>query len=396
VILTAELPFGYDVSSAVPASEPKTTVWNLGDIESKGKRTIVIKGKMYGDHNEERYFKIKVGTKDLKVPNQVGGIISAVTQAVTIREPFIGVALSFEKNNALNSDYIAKSGSMISANINLTNNLDVPIYDVVVESKTTGPIVIPNSFKSNDGFYDSNTGIVRWNKSYNKNLESILPGNSLDEPYTFNTYKSSISQSLKINHPVFTTDITVKAKRRLESGVPEDIISTIHNIIKVETDAHFSAQVTHNTGPIENEGALPPKVGQKTEYTVTWAVTNTFNELGSAKVIATLPDYVTWNNIVVGQGEKISYNPDSREVVWDVGGVKAQSNGKEALRQVSFQIGFVPSQSQVQTSPTLVNVANFTARDTFTETAISGVNQTLTTELPTDPLYTYDDSQVQP
>ncbi len=395
VLLNASLPFGYQVVTTTPAPIPKTTVWDLGDIEPKGKRTIVMRGKMYGDHNEERYFKINVGTKDSKAPTQVSGVISALTQQVTIREPFIGVALSFEKNSVASSDYVARAGSTFASNINLKNNLDVPIYDVQLESKVTGPIVMTNSFKPNDGFYDSNTGTIRWNKTYNKSLETILPGNNLDEAYSMSLYRSSIAQSLKINHPTFVTDITVKAKRRLESGVPEDIISTIRKEVKVETVANFSAQITHNTGPIENEGSIPPTVGDKTEYTVTWAVTNTFNELSGAKVTATLPDYVTWTGVVMGAGEKMNYNPDSREVVWDIGGMNAQSNGKEALRQVSFQIGFVPSQSQVQTAPVLVNIANFSARDTFTDTSISGATSALTTELPTDPLYVYEDSQVQ-
>lgn len=396
VLLNASLPFGYNVSSAIPLPIPKTTVWDLGDIESKGKRTITLKGKMYGDHNEDRYFKINVGTKNAKNPTQVSGIISAVTQQVTIREPFIGVALSYEKNNTGSTNYVARAGTILSSVINLINNLDVPIYDVVVETKVTGPIVVPNSLKPNQGFYDSNTGIIRWNKSYDKNLETILPGNSLDETYTQTLYKPAIVQSLNINHPVITTDITVKAKRRLESGVPENIISTVRKDVKVQTNTNFSAQVTHNTGPIENEGELPPMVGKKTEYTVTWAVTNTFNEIDNAKVVATLPDYVTWNNVVVGLGEKISYNPESHEITWDIGAMNAQSGGKVALRQVSFQIGFVPSQSQVLSGPVLVNVANFSARDTFTDTPLSESVEALTTELPTDPLYIYDDSQVVP
>ncbi len=395
VILTADLPFGYDVISTNPAPEPKTTIWNLGDIESKGKRIITIKGKMYGDHNEERYFKISLGTKDIKDPGKVGGIIGAVTQAVTIRQPFIGVVLSFDRNGDPSSDYVARSGSVVSGNIDLSNNLDIPIYDVVIESKITGAIVVPNSQKTNKGFFDSNTQIIRWNKSYEEDLESILPSNNVSAAFTFNTLKSGISESSRINNPTIIADITVRAKRRLESGVPEDIISSIRKTIKVETDARFSAQITHNTGPIENEGGIPPRVGARTDYTVTWAVTNTFNDLSGAKVSAVLPDYVTWNNIAVGPGEKLSYNPDSREVLWDLGNVKAGTGGKVSLRQVSFQIGFVPSQSQVQTAPKLVGVANFTARDTFTDTVISGGSDALTTELPTDPLYTYDASQVQ-
>lgn len=393
-LLTLEIPFGFEIVSTSPTPEPKTTVWNLGDIEPKGKRTITIKGKMYGDHNEERYFKVAVGTKDAKNSNQISGIVSTATQQVTIREPFVGVALMFDRSGGNEENYIARNGSVINGSMDLSNNLDVPIYDVVVESKISGPILSANSIKSNSGFFDSNTQILRWNKFYNKDLESILPHNTVELVYAFGLIRSFIPESSKINNPTFVTDITVKAKRRLESGVPEDIISTMRRSIKVITDARFSSSITHNTGPIENEGTIPPVVGQKTEYTVTWAVTNTFNEIADAKVKAVLPDYVNWNNVVVGPGEKVSYNPDSREIAWDIGTMKAQSGGKVALRQVSFQIGFVPSQSQVLTTPMLVGIADFVARDTFTNTAISDQDEGLTTDLPTDPLYTYKDSQV--
>lgn len=396
VVLTADLPFGYDVSSYNPRPEPDTTSWNLGDIESKGERNIVIKGKMYGDHNEDRYFKINVGTKDPKISNQISGVISSITQQVTIREPFVGVALTFDRNNTDTTNYIAKSGSTINGVINLVNNLDVPIYDVVVEAKASGAILLDDSEKAPAGFYDSNTGVIRWNKLYDKDLSNILPGNNTDQVFSISTMKSAVSDTAKLNNPTFVVDITVRAKRRLESGVPEDIVSTIRKTIKVETDAYFTSQITHNTGPIENEGSLPPKVGKNTDYTVTWAVTNTFNPISGAKVTAVLPDYVSWKDVVVGQGEKVMFNPESREVAWDLGGVNAQSGGKPSLRRVSFQIGFIPSQSQVQSVPTLVNVANFSAHDTFTGTDISGQNQVLTTELPTDPLYVYSDSQVQP
>lgn len=385
IILAGTLPFGYDTVSFSPNPIPKTTVWNLGDIEPNGKRTITIKGKMYGDHNEERYFKFVAGIKDSKKPNTVGAVIAGVTQAVTIKEPFIGLALAFDRQNV--DSYIAESGSNIGAVITLSNNLDVQVYDVSIEASVTGPIVDKKSIKTDDGFYDSNTGIIRWNKSYDKNLATILSKNGGILKFSFDTLKPFTDQSLLITNPQIITDITVHAKRRLESGVPEDIISTIRKTIKISSSANLTSEIVHSVGPIENEGTAPPTVGQKTTYTVIWAVTNTFNELKDGQVKAILPDYVSWTNIISPGSEQVTYNPDSREITWNIGTVANQSGSKPTVRKVAFQVAFTPSLSQLKNTPDLLGVANFKASDTFTGVIISDSNDALDTQIQSDPGY---------
>jgi hypothetical protein len=395
IALIGEFPFGFEATNITPEPLPKTQVWNLGDIEAGGKRMIKIKGKMYGDHNDVRYFKFRVGTVDEKDNTKISSTVSSVTSDVSVKEPFVGVALVFDQSTGKNQTYVAKSDSVITGIINFTNNLDVPLYDVAIEARINGDIVASNTLKPSDGFYDSNSGVVRWNKQYYKDLETMPAKSANSVNYTFSTINSENNKILKLNNPEFTTDITVKAKRRLESGVPEEIVSTIRRTVKTQSDVNFTAEITHSTGPIENEGDMQLMVGKKMEYTVTWAVTNSFNKLSGTKARATLPDYVEWTGVVVGNGEKITYNKDSREVMWDIGDVAAQSNGQLSLRKVSFQIAFVPSVSQVQDLPYLVNLANFITHDTFTNTNIAGDHDPLNTELDTDPMFIYDNARVK-
>lgn len=395
VLLNGEFPFGFEPTIIDPAPLPKSSIWNLGDIEANGKRVIKIKGKMYGDHNDVRYFKFNVGTIDEKDNTKISGTIASVTSNVSVKEPFIGVALSFDQTKDKNATYVAKSDSIVVGVVNFTNNLDVPIYDVSIEAKMNGEIVALNTLKPIDGFYDSNSGSIRWNKSYYKDLETVPAKKTDSVNYTFSTIGPENKNILKLNNPEFTADITVRAKRRLESGVPEEIVSTIRRTIKTQSDAHFTGEVTHSTGPIENEGEMQLQVGKKIEYTVTWAVTNTFNKLSSTKARAVLPDYVEWTGIVVGNGEKITYNKDSREIMWDIGEVSPQSNGQLGLRKVSFQISFVPSVSQVQDIPYLVSLANFITHDTFTNTNIAEDIDPLNTELSTDPMFVYENGRVK-
>ena len=394
VVVVGEFPVGFEPITFSPEPLPKTYTWDLGDIEATGKRVIIVKGKMYGDHNDERYFKFNVGTKDQNNVNEVNGIIATVMQPVSIKEPFLGLSLALGQAYKTEG-FVAKSGAVIPGLINMINNLDVPIYDANIELSINGNLVLPETIKPSEGFYDSNTKSVRWNKFYNKDLENLSPKQKLSVNFLFTTDQETSLEALKTTNPEIVIDVSIRGNRRLESGVPEEVVSTLHKKVKVNSDAHLKTILVHSVGPIENEGLLPPQVGKKTEYTVTWTVTNNFNELGNAKVTTVLPDYVNWTNVVAGQGEKVNYNADSRMVTWDLGSVKTSQNGKVNTRQVSFQVSLIPSISQAQTAPIMVNVANFSARDTFTNTDILDETDVLTTDITNDPSYVYGDGSVK-
>ncbi|MFA6050530.1 MAG: hypothetical protein WC761_05025 [Candidatus Paceibacterota bacterium] len=400
ILLKGDLPKGFDVVAVSP--EPfkegttggESTLWNLGDIEPGGQRVITITGKIYGDQNEQRYFKFNAGVATSQNKNSFGAAIAGVTHTVNIKRAFIGVSLLFDRKEADN--YVAKSGTEVGAVIAWKNNLDVPVYDVTIDTVVTGDIVDHDSIVASSGFYDSNKGVIRWNQGYDKNLKSLAPGQTGGVDFAFDLLRSSNVLSSRLTNPEFTVTITVRAKRRLESGVPEEIISTVQKTIKVISSANLTSQIVHTVGPIENTGEIPPVVGKKTTYTIIWAVTNTFNQLTDGKVVATLPDYISWENVVSPASENISYNATSREVTWNLGTVSAQASGAPVVRQAAFQIGLTPSISQTQMPPVTVNVANFSANDTFTGLIITAENDPLNTELPTDPSYGFGDAQVQP
>lgn len=396
IILTGEMPTGFDVVSVTPnpiVNQNGSITWNLGDIEAGGSRDLVIVGKVYGDKNEQRYFKFNAGVAGSTNPNVISASISKVTHTVDIKQPFIGVALLLDKKEA--DGYIARSGADITSQIVWQNNLSVPIYDMTIDAAVTGDIVNSDTIKSPVGFYDSNKGVVRWNKGYNKNLQSINPGQNGTEEFSMNLWPAGVPESASIINPEFTVDITVHAKRRLENGVPEDIVSTVQKKVKVASSARFVATALHSIGPIENTGDLPPHVGQKTTYTIVWAVTNTANKLSDAKVVATIPDYISWENVVTPSSENITYNPSQHQITWNLGDVGTGSSKGPMVRQVAFQIGLVPSASQTQTPPVLIDIANFSANDTFTLLKVTDQANALDTKISSDPSFNFGDEQVR-
>lgn len=399
VTLAAFLPFGFELRSISPepildTSATSTTAWNLGDIEPNGQRIITIVGKMYGSSNEERFFRFIVGVGDEKVSRIILAPIAAVSHVVSVKEPFIGVTVNFDKKAS--EAYVAASGAIVPTIVNWINNLSVPVYDATVEVSVTGSIVDHGSIKPEAGFYDSNKKRSIWDKDDNDKLSTLKPGASGAVSMSFKLLSSSDKTAVNLTNPSFIVDVTVRAKRRLESGVPEEIISTVRKTVKVVSAANLTSRAVHTVGPIENEGSIPPKVGQKTTYTIMWAITNTYNRLSGAKVTARLPDYITWTGVVSPSDENISYNPETREVSWNVGNVTTQTKSGPTVRGAAFQVAFTPSSSQAGTAPEILGVANFEASDTFSGVLIKESNDPLTISLETDPGFNTFEPNVLP
>jgi hypothetical protein len=378
------------MNEATPKPITGKFVWALGDIEPLGKRVITVKGKIIGESNQNRVFKWSLGTPNPKDPDTLSSSIAVAEHTITIKKPFLGADILVDK--IAGDKFVVRSGGKINFSVAYENNLSVMINDIQMEARISGDIVDKRSLGTEDGFYDSAENLLRWTKFEAPELESLSPGKDGNFNAHFETLKADDPALLSKRNPYITIDLSLKGKRLSESGVPEEINSTVSKILKIQTDAKLSAQVVHSVGPIENEGEVPPMVGKKTEYTVIWSVSNNFNDLNNATVSATLPTYVTWTGITSPATEKISYNADSRQVTWDLGKVLAGT--KTGDKKVSFQLAITPSLGQVQTVPVMVGKALLQATDSFTNTQISDSIKEMTTTLVGDPNFKYGDDRV--
>ena len=108
---------------------------------------------------------------------------------------------------------------------------------------------------------------------------------------------------------------------------------------------------------------MPPKAEKETTYTVIWTVTNTSNKVKNAKVSAILPIYTKWLSKTAPDSEHISYNLQNSEIIWDLGDVPAGAGIDSPAREVAFQISFLPSVSQIGSTPVILSGAVLTGTD---------------------------------
>jgi len=188
--------------------------------------------------------------------------------------------------------------------------------------------------------------------------------------------------------PQVTMDVNVKARRVSESQVAEVLIGTAQGVMKVATEASVLADIGHNSGLFSDSGTIPPTAEKQTTYTASFMAENGTNDMSDVSVTATLPSYVTWLDNTSGAGS-FTYDSVQRVITWNAGDVDA--NGAAFG---SFQIGFVPSKTQIGTAPVLVGEQRLKGTDLFTGTVVRDTNPAITSEMSLETGYPKDNGRV--
>lgn len=390
--LRVDYPFGFEYKSSTPKPYLDNNIWNIGDLAPGDKRTIKLSGNITGQDGEERVFKFTVGNPSSFNEREIETPFIYTASSIFIRKPF--VALSLAIDGSLNKEIVVEGGRTVRGDLVWTNNLPNQIYDISVELKFRGDILDKNSVSSQKGFYRSIDNTIIFSSENNSSLLSLSPGQSGEASFDFSSFSSISRTGSAFINPEIYIDVLVKGKRIQGLSVPEELLFSDSKHIKVSSDISLLSRGFYYIGPFSNTGPIPPIAESETTYTVTWTITNTSNTVTGTKVSATIPSYVKWNNLFIPGTEKISFNPLGGEIVWDVGEVKAGAGNTLPIREVSFQISFTPSLSQVGTSPMLLSDARVTGTDSFTKTEIGETKVLINTDLKFDPNFPSEGGKV--
>jgi hypothetical protein len=93
---------------------------------------------------------------------------------------------------------------------------------------------------------------------------------------------------------------------------------------------------------------------------------------------------VQWLGALNPTNANITWNSSQNEVVWHVGDISSKA---KSPAQVAFQVGVVPSTSQIGSIPVVISDITISATDNFTGNALNIPYTTLTTNLSTDPRF---------
>lgn len=384
VIIKATYPFGYvfGSSSIQPRSDKAT--WVLGDIPAGGRRTLVIHGTLSGEDSDVRAFHFSAGTQDPSALSNIATVYAEAEQDVTIQKSFISVGLGLDGDTS-SQDYVTQSGRSVQVAIPWQNNVPETLSNVVVTAHLSGSAYASSQVNPNGTYFRSATNDLVWNQQVDPQLSSVAAGDGGTFRFSITPINGAASGVQTID-PAVTIAVTVSADRTQETGVSGDTAPITRNI-KLASDASLSGRIVRAAGPFPSSGPIPPKVDQKTTYTVVWTVDNTSSTLSHAQVTATLPPGVSWIGQISPGTENVAFDQPSGAITWDVGSVSTYTNGTSQRRSVAFQVALQPSADQEGSAPIVLNQATLTATDDWSGTTLTDTQGPLTTSYSTDPSF---------
>ena len=383
-LLSVEYPFGFGFISASPEPSFTDKVWSLGDIQPEGKRTIKLHGIIVGEDEEERTFRFSAGVASEHDEKELEVAFTSYMKSVTIKKPFIGVALALNGDQSL--EYVSGIGNEIRADITWANNMPVRVADGEIKVKLSGAPLDKFSISADRGFYNSSDNTITYSRETNDALASLEPGEQGRVTFSFSSLGLSSGSIFK--NPEIILEISIKGKRVSENQVPQEINSSITRTIKLASNLLLTSRAVYFVGPFTNTGPIPPVVEKETTYTIIWTINNSSNIVDDTKVVATLPSYMRWIGQINPSSEAVTFNPIGGQITWDAGSIKPKSDiASSGQKEVAFQIAFLPSISQIGRVPILVNEQTLTGLDRFTEINIGSIKKALTTRLSTDPSF---------
>ena len=266
------------------------------------------------------------------------------------------------------------------------NNANVPLEDVVISAQLTGEMFDFGSLETN-GAADVLTDTLVWSPTQIKDLEILEPNE-----------EGQVSFAIKVRNDypvqgVNNKNFVLKVGARIESPTvpPPLTINKTVNSGKLETKV--AGKLAIETGvffrdaaaKIINGGPMPPKVGAPTKFTIHWSLSNAATDLGGVEVKAKLENGVSFTGKVKSNTNSLpQFDPVTREVIWRLERIPANSGVIEAKPEAIFQVEAVPSISLVNEYMPLLSTTELRGRDEFTGAELRGSASPLTTRLEKD------------
>ena len=384
ILVRFDYPVGFQFESAVPTPSFSNNVWSLGDLSPGVERDIKVVGKMIDvSDGEQKTFHVFSGSESDSDKSVIGIVFNSLGQTILIKKPFIEANLFI--NGVDQREYAVDSNTAISGSINWMNNLDTKVNDLVITAKIYGNALNRKTINVDQGYYDSSQGVITWDKNSQGKLAEINPGDSGSVNFSLSPLSLFSAQGGILLEPTINIDVSISAKQPLQGNQINKLDNSESKIIKVISNVGLSEKALYYSGAFKNIGTIPPKAEKETTYTVVWALSNTANNISGAQVVSSLPAWVRFVGPVSPPSEDLTYDLSTKKITWNVGGIPKGTGITGGDREVSFQIGFTPSLSQIGTMPLLINDTTLTGHDDFANVDVKVNKTSLNTMLQDDP-----------
>jgi len=385
--LKIEYPAGFIFDSALPSPSEENNVWDLSEIGSGQEGTIIIKGTISGNEGENKVFKAQIGMMQGE---------EFVAFAQTLNSPQVSVSpLAIEQEITDPADSQVGLGQMVGYKLKYRNTTDVAIGPVVITLKIDSRAVDFSSLNVIKGFFSSSENTIIWNSSSLPGLENLAAGAAGELIFSLRTKEKLVIVNSSDKNFTITTSAQIDSPNVPLALTGTSLTGKNQLTLKVNSRLVLGMKGFYNDRLLPNSGPLPPRVGQETTYTIYWQLLNISNDLKDVTVEAYLLPYMRWKGKFYLNNEDIKYDEATGKITWKISRLAAGTGLLLPVKQVAFQIGFVPSLSQVGNLAVIVKEVKASGNDSFTENNISVSVPELKSDMPDDSAVGFENGRVQ-
>ena len=371
-----DYPSGFEFISSSPRSLEKVE-WDIGLLNRSEGGRVEVSGRIMGGVNEEKIFRAKIG---VWLDGQFI-LLKEVTRGIVIARPSIYITQQINNN----PEYVANPGDLLHYEVFFKNLNEEPLTDMFLVVNLIGQPFDLETVNVPEGDFTPGDNSIIWEWRRLSDLKFLPPQTEGKVEFWVKLKNDWEIRSITDGTPEIRSRIFLSQAR-------EEFSNKVNTKLVVSQKGYFQDGIFDNSGP------LPPEVGQTTTYTITWQVKNYYNEVKDVKVKAFLPHNVSLTGKVFPSKEidKITFDSQSREIVWNVGDLMVGQGVLNETPNISFQVSFNPSVSQKEEIAELIGQARITGQDKWTEKNIqSSTASSLDTTLPDDPSVSYEMGIVQ-
>ena len=383
ILLKVDYPVGFQFVKATPAPFLGNNIWNLGDLAPGAERNISIVGKMLDVFDgEEKVFRVWSGSQSLSDKSLIKIVFNSLEHIVMIKKSSIEAKLLI--NGVYQREYAIDTKTSIQGQIQWTNNLETKINNLEIRAKISGNAVNRATISAGQGFYNSSQDLIIWDKNSQSKFVEINPGDSGAVSFSFSPVSLFSASGGIVSLPSVNIDVFITGQQAQGGGVVTELNNSESKIVRIISDVGLSTKALFFSGPFLNSGPLPPKVEQKTTYSIVWSLSNTANNISKAVIRSTLPPWMHFTGSFSPATEDLTYDASTKEIVWNVSGIPRGTGITEAGRDITFQVQLTPSLSEVGTEPIIINDTILTGHDDFANVNVRVNKASLSTRLLND------------
>jgi hypothetical protein len=353
-------PEGFEFVKASPEGIARDE-WDLPLLNKANGGRIEIEGKVMGQVGEEKIFTANLGLwRDGEFV-----VLKETSKGVEITEPSLHISQTINGS----SEYKASPGEFLHYEIFFKNIGEEDLSDLFLVSRLEGPFDF-STLKADRGDFEKGDNSVIFDWRLNSDLQLL--------------------KSQKEGKVEFWIDL--KEDWGTEKGSPK----IINKVYLAQTRKEFENKINTRLEAVQkgyfedevfgNSGEIPPKSGAATSYTIIWQVKNYYNPVENAKVKAILPKNSSLTGKIFPEEEfsKFTFDSESREIVWNIGGMEAGKGVLNSALNIAFQINFLPDDSQKGKTPEIIGELRIEGEDQWTEQLLEATTSAVTTALPDD------------